>query len=233
MVNKRQESAIIIQARMSSKRLPRKMMSLLAGVPLIEYIYKRCVLCKIPSVVVATSNNHSDDVLFEYCKSKNIPAIRGPLDNVLKRYIQVAGELNAKYIIRICGDTPFVDISLMDSFLKLLISQSLDYVSADKNTCVAGFDSEAVTFAALKRAFSLTKSKQDFEHVTRFIINNPRLFLAKFIDVGLKPKFMRRTKLTIDYPKDTKLANSILNELPNKFSFTSKDILAVVRRKAL
>ena len=208
-------------------------MSLLAGIPLIEYIYKRCALSKIPSVVVATSDNHSDDVLFEYCKSKNIPVIRGPLDNVLKRYIQAAGQLNAQYIIRICGDTPFVDISLIDLFLNLFISQGLDYVSVDKKTCVAGFDPEAVTQAALKRTFSLTNSKQDFEHVTTFIINNPRLFLTKFIEVDLKPKFMRRARFTIDYPKDIKLANSILDELPNKFSFTSKDILSVIRRKEL
>jgi len=106
---------IIIQARMSSSRFPGKMMARLGDIPLIDFIYKRCCESSIKNILVATSDHKSDDILYNHCRGRGIPIMRGNLHNVLKRYIQAGELLNARYIIRVCGDTPFVDISLADS----------------------------------------------------------------------------------------------------------------------
>ena len=74
---------IMIQARMSSLRFPGKMLMELSGATLIEYVYNRCACSKLAdSVVVITSNNNSDNVLYDKCIGKNIPVYRGSLNNV-------------------------------------------------------------------------------------------------------------------------------------------------------
>ncbi len=223
------QSAIIIQARMSSTRFPNKMMSLLGGIPLIEYVYRRCKLSLCKNVLIATSTDSSDTLLYEYCVKNAIFVMRGDLNNVLKRYIQAAESLAVEYIIRVCGDTPFVDIAFADRLIMKLIDEKIDYIAADKNKCSSGFYCEAISLEALKRVTSLSDKKEDMEHVTKFIIDHPHLFSIKFIDTDLNPDFIKKTRLTIDYPEDIQTANYIVNKLREKFSFTSKEILDVVK----
>jgi len=205
------------------------MMSLLGDIPLVEYVYKRCKLSLCQKVIVATSLDSSDAPLYEYCINHAIPVTRGSLDNVLKRYIDTAISVRANYIIRVCGDTPFVDIGHIDDFLKKLINGNFDYIAADKNNCASGFYCEAVTLSALKRAADLSDKKEDLEHVTKFIIDHPHLFSVKFIDTDLNPDFVKKIRLTIDYPQDIQTANEIVGRLREKFSFTSEKILDTVK----
>lgn len=223
--------AIIIQARMSANRFPQKMTASIAGIPLVEYIYNRCRQSSIKNVMVATTDDSSDDVIYNYCKERNIPVSRGDLENVLKRYIKAADSLNADYIVRVCGDTPFVDINLMERLLETLIRENLDYVSINKQTCASAFLSEAMSLNALKKVEALTKDKGDLEHVTKFIIENQDKFLTRFIDADLNPSFMRNLRLTIDYPEDIQGANIVINELNDKFNFISQEVLDIVGKK--
>lgn len=218
---------------MSSARFPGKMLSLISGFPLIEYIYRRCRLSAMNNIIMATSDDASDDVLYSFCIKRNIPVMRAELHNVLRRYIRAAELMHAQYTIRVCGDTPFVDISLVDILLKTLINEKRDYVSFNTNTCAAGFYSEAVTLEALKKTEASTTAKENLEHVTKFIIEHPELFSTKFIDTDLNPDFVKATRLTIDYPEDIQTANILLEDLTDKFSFSSRDILEAVRRKNL
>jgi spore coat polysaccharide biosynthesis protein SpsF (cytidylyltransferase family) len=221
--------AIIIQARMASGRFPGKMLSKIYGnTPLIAYMYKRCTKSSIKKILVATSNDKSDDILFDYCKENNIPVTRGSLSNALKRYIEAAGLIRAKYIVRVCGDTPFVDISLIDILAKILIDEKLDYVSPDRKTCLSGFYSETIALQALEKVSILTDSKEDVEHVTKFITENTEKFLIKSVDAGLNPEFAEGVRLTIDYPEDISGVRAIIGRLKDKFNFTSKEILDVV-----
>lgn len=227
----KEKSVIIIQARMGSDRFPAKMLAKIGNMPLVEYVYKRCRESGIKDIFIATSKDASDDVLYDYCKKNSIPVIRGELENVLDRYIQVARSIKAEYIIRVCGDTPFVDISLISRLLKILVDEGLDYVSLNRTTCASGFYSEAVSLKTLTATAALTSEKDDLEHVTKFIKDSKGRFLTKFLDTDLNPPFVRDIKLTIDYPEDIERANRIIEELPDKYFFTSQDILNVVERK--
>lgn len=223
------ECGIIIQARMSSERFPGKMMSCIyKKTPLLDYVYRRVKVSSIEHILVATSDDKSDDRLYRYCVKTGIPVFRGSLYNVLKRYIQAAEHIGVKYIVRVCGDTPFVDISLLELLAKTLIRDHLDYVSVDKKTCASGFYSEAISLKALKKSAAMTKDKENVEHVTKYIIDNKDKFLTKFTEVDLNPRFMRDFRLTIDYPNDMYTARAIIEKLPDRFCFTSKELLAVV-----
>lgn len=231
-MGKIQESAVVIQARTSSVRFPKKTMArVYDNMPLIEYVYERCKKSIAKDVLVATSIDDSDDDLYAYCLKNGISVFRGSLENVLERYIQAADSLGAKYIVRVCADTPFVDISLINLFLKVLVEENLDYVSADKNRCAGAFYCEAVTKQALKNVSALTKQSEDTEHVTRFIIKNSVDFLAKFIDVNLYPEFMKDYRLTVDYPEDMDRVRGIIEKLQDRFSFSSEEILEIVHNK--
>jgi len=231
MNQKENNSAVIIQARMSSIRFPGKMMSHISGMPLVEYAYKRCRKSSVKNILIATSEDKSDDVLYDHCKKNNIRIIRGSLDNVLQRYIQAAEFVGTEYIIRVSGDTPFVDVSLIDMLVKLLVDEKLEYVSLNRPSCASGFYSEAVTLQALKRVAGLTQDKEDLQHVTKFIIDSRDKFLTRFLDVDLNPAFVKKVRLTVDYPEDIQRANTIVNQLTNGFSFTSKEILNIVGEK--
>lgn len=223
-----EKCGIIIQARMSSKRFPKKMMTLLAGIPLIRYVYKRCRSSQVKKVLVATSRDPADDLLYQYCQDNNVPAFRGDLDNVLVRYTQAAESEGIDYIARVCGDTPFVDVFSVDAFLDTLISEGLDYVSWDKSTCVSGFYAEVVTLNALKKSLKEAKAQDELEHVTKYILDHPQEFRMKLIKQKTDPEDECNVRLTIDFPEDIETANIIVKGLKD-FSFTASDVLGSAR----
>lgn len=225
-----EQDFIIMQARMSSKRFPGKMLSLIGGLPLIEYLYERSKRHHLKNIFIATSIDPSDDALYDFCLHKKIPAFRGNLDNVMARYIDAASWSGAKNIVRICADTPFVDFALAETLFGYLKTENVDYVSFTKETCLPCFYSEAFTLEALKKAASLTQEIEDLEHVTRFFIKNPGLFSVKWIDLDLNPEFAGSFRLTIDYPEDLDRANTVISRLKDKFSFTSNEVLGVIQK---
>lgn len=225
------ESAIIIQARMGSNRFPGKMLFLLAGVPLVEYVYRRCRLSRVKKIVVAVSDDTSDDVLYDFCRKKDIPASRGSLHNVLERYIRTGELLKVSYIVRVCGDTPLADIHFFEEALNLLVSKKLDYVSPDKAKCAPGFYSEAVTLDALRKVRSLSRDKGDLEHVTSYIANHTDSFLTMFLSKGVDMQPAGKPSFTVDYPEDLIFVNEIISRLKDKFCFTSSEVLDILRRR--
>ncbi len=230
MLDKYKKCGIIIQARMSSNRFPGKMLTKIAGRPLVEYVYRRCSQSKIKNVLVATSDSVSDDSIYEYCDNIHIPVMRGDLDNVVKRYIQAARAQKMEYICRVCGDTPFVDTSLIELLLETLITRKLDYAAPDRNTCASGFYSETMTLDALEKVASATGDSEDLEHVTRYILNNRDKFLIKLIDAGLNPQFARGVRFTMDYPADLELVEGIASGLAGDYSFSSQDVLKMIKK---
>ncbi|GAH65974.1 unnamed protein product, partial [marine sediment metagenome] len=111
----------IIQAKMSSTRLPGKVLKPLAGKPIIWHIYNRAEHCKfVDKVVVATSTDSSDDPLVEFCINNNMNYYRGSLNNVLSRFIEIIENDYYPYIARITGDCPLIHPQFIDNQIKAL-----------------------------------------------------------------------------------------------------------------
>ena len=225
------KKAILIQARSSSGRFPKKMMQALGPIPLAEFVYRRCATSKRADVVaIITSLDKSDDELFNYCLSREIRVYRGSLDNVLERYVRAAESYAAPLICRVCGDSPFVDIELVDAMFDLLQEEKLDYLAPDKKICMAGLDSEVVTLGALKKSLSDSTAKDEFEHVTLHIKNNPDNFRVRYVKTELKPRDLEAVTVTVDYPEDLVLCNKVLDLLGDGYSFRSETIFDALRR---
>ena len=220
---------IFIQARLTSSRFPNKMLADLNGYSLCEYVYHRCTSSKkIDKVVVLTSDESSDDKLADMCVSKNIPVYRGNLNNVLDRFVSAADFFGAKYVIRVCGDSPFVDIDLLDDVMAN--SDVLDkYGYILLGNCLNGFMFEIIRADILKSLPAMHDlSDSDKEHVTKYIRDRAEQFKCLFLDANLRPKELEGYTLTVDYESDMQIARDICKELKG-FDFKSTDIIKILQ----
>ena len=113
----------IIQARMSSSRLPKKVMAEISGLPMIKHIYDLCKKCNyVDKVIVATSAEQSDNELYEYCIQNKIDIYRGSLKNVLSRFVEIIDIYNPKFVVRVTGDCPFIYPTFIDSISETFTS---------------------------------------------------------------------------------------------------------------
>ncbi|MFH1979276.1 MAG: GNAT family N-acetyltransferase [Patescibacteria group bacterium] len=203
---------IIIQTRMSSTRLPGKVMKKLAGKEVLWHVIERCKKCElVDAIIVATSTEHSDDKIEDFCKKNDVEVFRGDLNNVLKRYYQCALKHNLDYIIRVTSDCPFVDPAIIDESIRLLAgnqNRKVVYVSNVLNkTFPEGLASEVFTFSALKKASKNAKEDEEKEHVTPYIRKN-----LKTTSCSVDRSYWGDFRLTLDEPKDYKLIKILYNK---------------------
>jgi len=216
--------AVLIQARLSSSRFPKKMLEKFNGITVIEYVFNRCKKSKLAdTVVVITSVEQSDDELYAFCKDKNIPVFRGPLDDVLSRFTMAAEYYQCDIICRVCGDSPFVDYIAIDKqFEEFRKQPSLEY--SITTNCLNGFISEAFTLNLIKKIYNADLTADDKEHVTKYIRNHIQDFDTKELNLNLKPTGLNSFNLTVDYPEDIILVEKIASKF-DYASFTSQDII--------
>lgn len=223
--------AILIQARMSSERLPGKMLMPFGEAPLIEAVYRRCRLARgADQVCVLTSADSSDDPLFAHCSGQGIPCLRGALHDVLDRYLKAAESRRAAIICRVCGDSPFVDVGLIDRMFDRVLQGLCDYAAPDKATVVPGLDSEVFTLAALRTAAGEAREDRHREHVTLFIKENPSRFRIEVFAAGLRPAAVAGAALTVDRAEDLELCRRVRDILPPGFGFSSAEVLGALER---
>lgn len=213
----------IIQARMSSERLPGKVIKPLNGIPMIVQICKRVNNAKlIDGVVVATSSDSSDDRLVEICHKNNIKTFRGSLNNVLERYYFCATSEKAEVVVRLTGDNALVDSCLIDKSIELFSSSNLDYLSYCKELPV-GMSTEVFTYNALEKTYDEASDSECKEHVTPYMYTNGNKFKwTRFSDARLSDNSSLR--LTVDTVEDWNLIKYIYEHFGNK-SFDYPDVL--------
>jgi glutamate-1-semialdehyde 2,1-aminomutase len=164
----------IVQARMGSTRLPNKVMKPMGGVPMIEVLLARLARAgEIDEVMVATSVDACNQVLFDHVAALGFKCYRGSEDDVLDRYVQAARLANADVVVRITGDCPLVDPALVDEAVRLFKTSQADYLSnVSPPTFPDGLDIEVFTAQALEKAARETALPFDREHVTPYLRTN-------------------------------------------------------------
>ena len=129
----------------------------------------------IDKIIVATTDDKSDDELIDYLASLSIETFRGSCNNVLDRYYNAALKYKAKNVIRITGDCPLIDPSLVDNILECYNESDYDYLCNNYPTFPDGLDVEVFSFLALEFAHGNAKDKYDLEHVTPFMRKSSQL----------------------------------------------------------
>ena len=236
---------IILQARLSSSRLPGKVLKKILGKPMLEHQLQRLSCISTPyKLIVATSENDDDDAIEALCTSLNVDCYRGSLDDVLARYYHAAMSVNQdnniKHIVRLTGDCPLIDAKIIDEVIELYLSkqhltkrnsnEQVDYCSnCSPATLPDGLDIEIFSLAALTKAYEEAVKPSEREHVTPYIRNNPQLFTT----VNYRyPTDLSHLRWTVDEPEDFEFITKIYEAFYNKKSiFWLKDILLLLEKQ--
>jgi len=219
--------AVIIQARMSSTRLPEKIMLEVCGKSLLEHMILRIKKSKkIDKILVATTINKKDDVIEKFCKQKQIEYFRGPEDDVLSRYKLASDYLNSDTIVRICSDCPLLDSNIVDDVINIFQKGNYDYVNnlvPLPRTYPDGLLVEVFSSKVLNESYVEAKKPSDREHVTFFMWNQPKRYNIYRLDYK---EDLSKYRFNLDYSEDFIVIKAIYESLyPNNSNFLMRDII--------
>jgi spore coat polysaccharide biosynthesis protein SpsF len=222
----------ILQARTSSSRLPGKVLKPLLGAPMILRQIERLRRAKrLDALVVATSDHASDAALAAVCSQAGVKVHRGPLDDVLARFMGAAAPFKeTEWIVRLTGDCPLADPAIVDQVVAAALDSQADYASnALEPTYPDGLDVEVVRRTALEAIAAEPRSPAEREHVTLALYRSPGRFKILPIKDAVDRSHLR---WTVDEPRDFALVETIYEALyPSKPDFGYADILALIAQR--
>jgi glutamate-1-semialdehyde 2,1-aminomutase len=221
----------IVQARMNSTRFPKKVLSKINNHTLIEILLKRLSRSKlINQIILATTISQDDDLLQNHVEEIGFSVFRGDVENVLKRYYDAATKYNADIIVRITGDCPLIDSSIVDKVISLFLDNNVDYAA---NTYPPSFpdglDVSVFSYQSLKEAFTNAKSDHEKEHVTPYLRNSllfKKINLSNDIDLS-------KLRWTVDEYVDYKLVKNIFECFSPNIYFSFQEILKLKSEKPI
>lgn len=185
---------------------------------------------RIDHVVVATSVDPTDDGLVAMLQDNGVAVRRGPLDDVLSRFISVVDEFSPTTVIRLTGDNPLVDPSVIDAMVIAHEEADVDCTSNSvRRTYPYGLDVECVGANALRRLDSLTLTPREREHVTLGIYSRSKKFSIQQITQSPDHSNLR---WTVDYPEDFEFVEEIYSNLYRPGAvFGQDEILKLIERR--
>ena len=220
----------VLQARMSSTRLPGKVLRDLAGAPMLARQVERLRRARrIDRLVVATSEQPEDDAVADLTRALGLGVHRGPLHDVLARFVGALDAFGpADHVVRLTGDCPLADPEVIDRLIALHLAQGSDYANntGESRTFAHGLDAEIVTAEVLRTAGAEAADPYEREHVTPFIYRRPERFrlavLRNDTDEG-------DARWTVDTPEDFAFVEAVYEALhASTPDFTSADVRRLV-----
>lgn len=223
----------IVQGRMSSSRLPGKVLLDIGGQPMLARVVMRARRARtLDHVIVATTTDPSDEAIAEFCRERGFPCFRGDLFDVLDRYYQAARLYQAGVIVRLTADCPVLDPDEIDRTVKLLFETGAEFTTNRlpppfKRTTPIGLDTEVCTFAALERAWREAKAKHEREHVMPYLYEDPGRFKMKVADMEPDCSHLR---WTVDTPEDLEVMRQIYAAFQNDDGFSLAELLIMNKK---
>lgn len=219
----------ILQARVSSTRLPGKVLAPILDRPMLarqlERLHRATTL---DHLIVATSIHETDNPLADFCLAEKIPCYRGSLHDVLDRFYQAMRVHNPTHIVRLTADCPLADPGVIDLVVRHHLESNADYTSNTiEPTWPDGLDIEIMRRPALERAWGEAHLPSEREHVT------PYLYRSLLFNVNnIKgEQDLSHLRWTVDEPTDLDFVRAVYEQLYVKNpAFDTKDILSLLSR---
>ena len=221
----------VSQARMTSTRLPGKVLREVLGRPLLHYHLSRLQRARhIDRLVVATTVNATDDPIVEFCNGMGISVFRGDEHDVLSRYVGAVEAFGdgAEIVVRVTSDCPLIDPAIVDATIEAYVAgqPEMDYVAVDNSRFPRGLDAEVFRRSALMEAACEGVAAAEREHVTPFIYRRPERFACGKYP---SPGDFGHHRWCVDEPADFELIRRIIEVLaPVKPEFDWRDCLALL-----
>ena len=198
----------LVQARVSSKRLPNKIFMKIGKKMIISRVVEQLRKSKrINRITILTSNNKSDEKIVKYCKKNGVFYFRGSLNNVALRFLNASKKLKAKSFVRINCDSPFINFQLVDKIINNYKKRSVDIVTNIFPRSFPEGQSVEVINTKILRENIKKFNKYEMEHVTPFFYKNSKNF--KIFNLKSKKNFSK-LKLSVDTKKDLIFLNKNL-----------------------
>jgi spore coat polysaccharide biosynthesis protein SpsF (cytidylyltransferase family) len=182
---------------------------------MLAHVIKRVQACtSVDRVVVATTTAPADDAVADLASRMGVQVVRGPVDDVLTRYVAAARESCADVVVRITADCPLVDPEVVDTAVRRRAETGADYVSnLTPRTYPNGYDVEVITRSCLERVDQEALTGAEREHVTLRV----RDHLQEYRTANIRtPRDLSQLRVTVDYPEDLLQVSNILEALaPN------------------
>jgi spore coat polysaccharide biosynthesis protein SpsF len=219
----------ILQARMTSTRLPGKVLAPVVGTPMIGLQIERLRRAALlDGLVVATSTDGSDDDLVAYLETLDVPVVRGPLDDVLARFATVVEQFAPDAVVRLTADCPLASPAVVDRVVRAFHDSGVDYVSNTlRPTYPDGLDVEVVRADVLRWAAAHLTDPPEREHVTLGVYRRPERFRVANVE---NDEDLSSLRWTVDTPGDLAFVRAVYERLyAEDPCFELADVLALVR----
>ena len=222
--------AAVVQARMSSRRLPGKVLRPLAGKPALQCLLERLERCEqVDRVIVATSTEPSDEPVAAFCESAGATFHRGPLEHVAARFGEVVERFGLDAFVRVTADSPLLDQALVDRGAALYRKGGFDIVTNvyPRSTFPSGQSLEVVRAQAFRSALAHMDDPYEREHVTPYFYRRPEVFrihnlVAEQDDSGLD--------VSLDTDDDARLIEAVLERMDRPhWTYSSDEVTALAR----
>ena len=211
----------IIEARMTSSRLPGKHLLLANGKPMLQHLVGR--LKRVPlinKIVLATTTNATDDVLVNFADSVGVSVYRGSELDVMGRVVEAGEAFSADVVCEVTGDCPIIDPELVEQVIQTLLKNSAVYANNGSNGLPDGMGSQVFYWSALKQSSEMAKELLDREHVTLHIKRHPELFPTIYL-VAPRSLCWPELGLTLDERDDYILLKRIIEYFGEANSYFS------------
>jgi len=200
----------IVQSRLNSSRLPGKALLPLGYSTILGLCVKRvCSANLVSKTFVSTSLDRSDNKIVEFCKNNKINSFRGPLEDVGKRLVDTALSCRQERFIRICGDSPFIDPSIIDEEISISKTSDFDLVTnVFPRSFPKGQSVEVIRTKTMLQICSKKRTKAEKEHATSYFYNNYKDYRICSFNSGADQANSRQC---IDEDKDYEIAKYIVS----------------------
>ncbi len=225
------KTAVVIFSRLDSRRLPGKALRNVNGRPLLGHVIDRCRAAEKPNaVIVATSDRSTDDEIAVFAETAGAQVFRGSAHDVLGRAAACMAAHDLDAMVRICGDSPFIDPSLIDDFIGRHQAERPDVTcNLLPRTFPPGMSFEVVSRAAMDRTHQSAASPHDREHVTTYIYSQSGEYRIVNIESGIDDHWA--TPLTVDTPEDLVQAHWLARRLADDGAdYSMQHVLALARQ---
>jgi spore coat polysaccharide biosynthesis protein SpsF len=227
---------IVVQARMSSTRLPGKVLMPILGKSLLARMIERLQMVRHEVLlVIAATESAEDDLIEQEAAKLDVPCYRGNMNNLLDRHYQAAKKYGAGVVLKIPSDCPLIDPRIVDEVLDYFFTNrdKYDYVSnLHPASWPDGNDVEIMTMACIENAWKNASRPLELEHTTPYVWENQDKFRIGNVTWYTGLDYSMSHRFTIDYADDYEFINRVFEELyPEKNDFSCDDILELLKHK--
>jgi spore coat polysaccharide biosynthesis protein SpsF len=228
-----QKTVAVVEARMTSSRLPGKHMLPVNGKPILSHLIKRLkAVSNIDEIIIAITLNSSDDVLEELALEEEVRVFRGSEIDVMSRVLGAALAHQADVICEVTGDCPIIDVALLEYLIDTYFCNHALYINNGRFGLPDGMGAQVFSVDALKRSEKMTDDPLDREHVTLHMRRNPGIFPSIYLPAS-KHLYWPNLGLTLDEKEDYELLKKIIEHFGSENSlFSCLEVIDLLKEKS-